>query len=425
MQIELEYGRTGIEVEIPDANVAKVMQYREAPALPNPDEVIAQALDAPIGTKSLSELAKGKRTVCILVCDFTRPVPNEMMLAPMLERLSVAGIEDSEICILVATGLHRACTESELREILGDAIVDRYRVENHDGLDKESHVYLGESPNGVPIWIDRRYVEADLKITVGLIEPHFMAGFSGGRKLICPGIAAIETVKVWHSPRFLESPFAMAGVLENNPVHFENTWIAQKAGCDLIANVVIDAKRQPLAFFVGDMIEAFEAGVEFVRSVVRDTIPEPADIVVTSAAGYPLDATYYQTVKGMVAALPVVKQGGTVIIASACSEGIGSPEFQRIFEDFDHIDPFMEAITSGDYFQMDQWQLEELAKAIRHAKVVLVSGGITAEMATKMFVHSADSVESALQEALAEHGPGATIAVIPKGPYVMAELSQQ
>ena len=191
----------------------------------------------------------------------------------------------------------------------------------------------------IPIWARRpaasRYgstraiVAADLKITIGLIEPHFMAGFSGGRKLICPGLAALETIKAWHSPAFLEHPSARAGCLEGNPVHEENTRIAHMAGCDFIVNVVIDDRRQVLSVVAGDMEAAFQEGVAFARRVLTDTLPQPVDIVVTSSAGYPLDSTFYQSIKGMVSAMPIVKPGGTIILAAALSEGIGSRDFQQ------------------------------------------------------------------------------------------------
>ena len=226
------------------------------------------------------------------------------------------------------------------------------------------------------MWIDSRYVEADLKITTGLIEPHLMAGFSGGRKLICPGLAALETVKVWHGPDFLEHPKADCGILDGNPVHEENTWIARLAGCDFIVNVVIDTERRPLVLVAGDMEQAFLEGVEFVRKVVVDTVPEPVDVVVTSSAGYPLDTTFYQAVKGLTGALPIVKQGGTIILAASLSEGIGSPEFQRLFDENPSLDVFIERILGKDYFVMDQWQLEELAKVCRKAKVKIVSDGL-------------------------------------------------
>ncbi len=284
------------------------------------------------------------------------------------------------------------------------------------------HTYLGNSPRGVPIWIDSRYVQADLKITTGLIEPHLMAGYSGGRKLICPGIAALETVKVWHGPDFLEHPKADCGILEGNPVHEENTWIGRHTGCDFIVNVVIDAQRRLLKVVAGDMEQAFLEGVEFVRGVVRDTVPEPVDVVVTSSAGYPLDTTFYQAVKGLTGALPIVKQGGTIILAASLTEGIGSPEFQRLFQENSSLEVFVERILGKDYFVMDQWQLEELAKVRRKCKVKIVSDGLPAETLNGLFVEAAPSVEQALADSLAEYGPAARVAVIPKGPYVLAQV---
>jgi nickel-dependent lactate racemase len=250
-----------------------------------------------------------------------------------------------------------------------------------------------------------------------------MAGFSGGRKLICPGIAALETVRVWHGPDFIEHPKADCGVLAGNPVHEENTWIGRKAGCDFIVNVVIDSQRRPLKFVAGDMEAAFDDGVEFVRGVVTDLVDEPVDIVVTSCAGYPLDTTFYQSIKGLTGALPIVKQGGTIIMAASLSEGIGSPEFARLFEEHPSLEAFVERILGKDYFVMDQWQLEELAKVRRKAKVKLISDGLPAETIDKLFVQRASSVEQAVADSLAEYGDRARIAVIPKGPYVLAQVA--
>jgi nickel-dependent lactate racemase len=346
-----------------------------------------------------------------------------VILRPVLRTLEEAGIERSKITILVATGLHRPNLGEELVEMVGPEIARNYRIENHFGQELSQHTDLGQSPRGVPIWIDSRFVQADLKITTGLIEPHLMAGFSGGRKLICPGIAALETVKVWHGPDFLEHPNADCGILDGNPVHEENTWIARRAGCDFIVNVVIDSERRPLKFVAGDMEAAFLEGVEFVRGVVRDTVEEPVDIVVTSCAGYPLDTTFYQAVKGMTGALPIVKQGGTIIIAASLSEGIGSPQFEQLFRDHENLEVFVERILGKDYFMMDQWQLEELAKVRRKAKVKLVSGGLSPQVLSGLFVEPAASVEAAVAQSLAEYGPAAKIAVIPKGPYVLAQVA--
>jgi nickel-dependent lactate racemase len=423
MRVKLEYGRTGLLAELPDERIVRTLHYKEAPPLPNPRGSLLNVLNQPTGTAPLAQLARGRKNACIAICDITRPVPNEMILRPMLEILEGAGIPRNKITILVATGLHRPNEGHELIEMVGRHVYENYRIENHHGQVLAEHTYLGQSPRGVPIWIDSRYVNADLKITTGLIEPHLMAGFSGGRKLICPGMAALETVKVWHGPDFLESPLADCGILDGNPVHEENTWIGRKAGCDFIVNVVIDAERRPLKFVAGDMIAAFHEGVDFVRSVVRDTVAEPVDIVVTSCAGYPLDTTFYQAVKGMTGALPIVKQGGTIILCASLSEGIGSPQFQQLFHENPSLEVFVERILGKDYFVMDQWQLEELAKVRRKAKIKMVSDGLPRETLDGLFVEFATSIESAVAASLEEYGPAAKIAVIPKGPYVLAQVA--
>lgn len=422
MRVKLEYGKTGLEIEVPDERIVRTLSYKDATPLTEPVADLDRLLAAPLGTPPLAELAKGRKSACILICDVTRPVPNELILTPVLRTLEASGIPRDQITILVATGLHRPNEGEEMVELVGRRIAETYRCENHFGKQLDDHVYLGDSPRGVPIWIDRRYVEADLKIATGLIEPHFMAGFSGGRKLICPGIAALETVKIWHGPKFLEHPNADNGILLGNPVHEENTWIARRAGCDFIVNVVIDAKRRPLKFVAGDMVAAFEEGVEFVRGVVVDKCPQEVDVVITSSAGYPLDTTFYQSVKAMNGALSIVKQGGTIIVAASMSEGIGSPEFQSLFKENASPQAFVERILSTDYFVMDQWQLEEMAKACRKAKIKVVTHGLPKETLDGLFVESAPTVEIALAESLAEYGPDARVAVIPKGPYVLAQL---
>ena len=423
MRVTLDYGKTGLEVELPADRVVRSLAYKNAAPLTDPDAAYREVLQNPMGSASLAELAAGRNDACILICDITRPVPNEQMLRPMLEILEFAGIAREQITILVATGLHRPNVGDELVELVGSYIAENYRCENHDGKALAEHTYLGESPRGVPMWIDSRYVDADLKISVGLIEPHFMAGFSGGRKLICPGVAAAETIKVWHGPEFLEHPNANSGILEGNPVHIENTWISRQAGCDFIANVVIDAQRRPLKFVAGDMEEAFYEGVDFVRGIVTDTIEEPVDIVVTSSAGYPLDTTFYQSVKGLVGAASIVKEGGTIVMAARLTEGIGSEEFQSLFDDNDSLDGFVDRIMGPDYFVMDQWQLEKLAHVCRKASVKIVSDGLSPDTINRLFVESAASVELAVEECLERYGAEAKIAVIPKGPYVMADVA--
>ena len=419
LDLTLEYGRTGLAVRLPADRVVGPLEIRAVEPLPDPERAVESALRSPIASRPLAEIARGKSDACILVCDITRPVPNALILRPILKPLAAAGIPREKVLILVATGLHRPSTEAERVEMLSAEIADSYRVEDHHGTILEEHTYLGTTVNEVPAWIDSRYVSADLKITTGLIEPHLMAGYSGGRKLICPGIAALETVKLWHGPKFLEHPKADCGFLDGNPVHEENTRIAKMAGCDFIVNVTLDSNRRVTSVVAGDMEAAFLEGVKFVESVVKAPVAREVDIVVTSAAGYPLDTTFYQAVKGLTGCLPIVKQGGTIILAASLTEGIGSPEFQSLFRDNATLDIFMERILGKDYFVMDQWQLEELAKVRRKVKVKIVSDGLSPEVLATLFVEPAESVEKALADSLAEYGEHAQVAVIPKGPYVM------
>ena len=419
MHITLDYGRTGLEVELPEERVVGPLAIRPAPSLPDPAASVAEALAQPIGTRPLASLARGRRNACILVCDITRPVPNRLILPPLLAILEQQGIPRGDIVILVATGLHRPNEGAELEEMLGPDIVANYRIENHHGKNLDEHDYLGMTPNGVPVYLDRRYVRADLKITTGLIEPHLMAGYSGGRKVICPGIAALETVKVWHGPRFLEHPLADCGCLDGNPVHEENTRIALMAGCDFIVNVCLDGQRRLTWVGAGDMIKAWKAGVSFVERVVKVPVPEPLDVVVTSCAGYPLDTTWYQAVKGLTGALPIIKRGGTIILAASLSEGLGSPEFQDLIADNPDLKLFKERILGKDYFVMDQWQLEELAKVVERCRVKVVSDGLPAETLRRCYVEPAASVEQAVADCITIYGPDTRIGVIPKGPYVL------
>src|SRR5437764_6224671 len=335
MRVTLDYGRTGLEVELPDDRVVGPLAIRPAPPLADPEAAIADALRNPIGSRPLAELARGRRNACVLVCDITRPVPNRLLLPPLLRTLEEQGIDRRHILILVATGLHRPNEGAELEELVGPEVARHYRVENHHGKAREEHDFLGTTPNGVPVYLDTRYVRADLKITTGLIEAHLMAGYSGGRKVICPGIAGLDTVKVWHGPRFLEHPKADAGIVEGNPVHDENTRIAKMAGCDFIVNVCIDGKRRVTWVGAGDMVRAWEEGVRFCREAVKAGVPRPCDVVVTSSAGYPLDTTWYQAVKGLTGAMPIVRQGGTIVMAASLTEGLGSAEFRRQLDEYE------------------------------------------------------------------------------------------
>ena len=422
MKIQMAYGRTGMEVEVPEANLAALLSMRESAPVEDPASMLTQLLRAPIGGKPLGEIARGKRTACIVVCDITRPVPNRVILPPVFSELERAGIPRDRVTILVATGLHRPSTPEELVTMLGDEIASTVRVVSHHARAIEEQRFLGMTPQGTPVYVDEIYCSADVKITTGFIEPHLMAGFSGGRKLIAPGCAGEETIKALHSPRFIEHPECREGSIERNPLHAELLQIARLAGHDLIVNVALDADRHITGIFAGDPLEAHAAGVAHVRGAVTAQVNAPVDIVVTSAAGYPLDLTFYQAVKGMTAAAPVLKPGGTLIIAAECSEGLGSPEFTHMATTENSARAFLDGLQNRPVV-IDQWQLEECAKVAAVHDVVLVSGGIAPEVLQKLFVRSMPDLGTALQDGLHRHGAGARVAVIPRGPYTLVGVA--
>ena len=368
----------------------------------------------------LRELARGRKDACILICDITRPVPNRTILGPTLKVLHEAGIARDQVLFLIATGLHRPSTPEEKIEMLGAEIASTYRVEDHHGTRLDEHTFLGTTPRGVPAWVDTRYVQADLKIATGLIEPHLMAGYSGGRKLICPGVAAIETVKKWHGPAFLEHPMADCGILEGNPVHEENTRIARMAGCDFIVNVTLDSHRRVTSVVAGDM-EAGLPGGRQVHGRHRSRPGGPAgrhrgDQLRRLSPGHHVlpvrEGTDRQRYRSS-------SKAGRSSWRPAFPRASAAPSSSRSSARFLRSKSFMERILDKDYFVMDQWQVEELAKVRRKARVKIVSDGLSPEVLSGLFVESAPSVEAALASSLAEYGPDAEVAVIPKGPYVL------
>ncbi len=425
MQVHLRYGRTGLEVNVPNSTTTiDVLHMHEVPVLPQPGKVVEESLYQPLHSAPLSDLARGRETACIVVSDITRPVPNKVLLPPMLRCLESSGIKRENISILIATGLHRPNLGDELEEMIGADIAANYNVVNHYARMDEEQELIGEASNGAPAFIDKTYLKSDLKILTGLIEPHLMAGYSGGRKLVCPGIAGWRTVQVFHSPALLEDARATNGVLDGNPVHNMSREIAKMAGVDFIVNVTLDEPRRITGVFAGEMEAAHLAGVEEVNKMVKVDIGEPADVVVTTSAGYPLDTTFYQAIKGLVGALPAVKKGGTMIMAASLSEGLGSAEFVKLCLEMRSVESFTQKLFDPHFFVFDQWQAEELVKVLRHCEVMVCSDGVDHETLRKCLVTPIDSVEDGIRRALAKHGKGARIVVIPEGPYVLPAASK-
>ncbi len=422
LKIKLAYGKAGLWVDLPDQNLEGVLDIKPVEPLQDPQSAVLEGLENPASSPPLWELAHGKRNACIVISDITRPVPNETILPPMLKVLQDSDIPKENITILVGTGLHRPNTEEELITMVGEHIVQNYKIVNHLSREKDTLSHLGETLFGVPVYVNTLYLESDLKIATSLIEPHLMAGYSGGRKAICPGICGVETVKVLHGYEILSSPRAAEGIIDGNPVHQQMLEVAHKAGVDFSLNVAINGKRKITGLFCGELEAAHRAGVKFVERQSTAYLDELADIVITTSAGYPLDLTFYQTIKAMTAALPVLKQDGTLIVASRCTEGVGSSEFSRLLNDTKDPENFLQTIKKPMFFCHDQWQVQEMCKALKRGEVLFYSEGIDSEQAQSIMVQPVASVEDGVQQALQKSGRDAKIAVIPKGPYVLPKI---
>ncbi|MBI4531489.1 MAG: nickel-dependent lactate racemase [Candidatus Latescibacteria bacterium] len=418
MKLCLDYGKDGLWVDIPDRNLKAILDLNPTPPLDDPVGAVEEGLASPIGAPRLADFARERSSACIVISDITRPVPNTLLLPPILRVLEENGIRRERITILVGTGLHRPNTTEELISMVGPMIVEGYRIVNHVAREIETVTYLGETSMGLPIYVNSSYFAADLKIVTGLIEPHLMAGYSGGRKAICPGISGAETIKRFHGFRILSSPLATEGVIEGNPVHQQSLEVAVSAGVDFLVNVVIDRERRVTGVFCGDVERAHEAGIRFTEQQAKATVSQPVDVVVTTSAGYPLDLTFYQAIKGLTAAMPVVRAGGTIILAAQCAEGVGGREFSDLLTNVSGPEEFLCMGEEADFFALDQWQLQELCKVLRKAHVLLYSD---VEIGDR-FVSRVESVEGGVERVHREYGRDVEIAVIPKGPYVLARV---
>ncbi|MFO0294426.1 MAG: nickel-dependent lactate racemase [Rhodospirillales bacterium] len=421
-RIEIAYGRAHLAVDLPPEAEPRIIRKPDLPKLPDPRGAIAAALEAPIGSAPLSRLAAGKRSACILICDITRPVPNKLFLRPMIERMIAAGIPAAGITVLVATGLHRPNEGAELAELVGDPwVLETVRVVNHFARNDADHVDLGLTPTrGVPIRINRLFAEADLRIATGLVEPHFMAGWSGGRKVVAPGVAHHTTIRTFHSARFMEDPLAVQCNLVGNPLHEEQLHIVRRLGDVYALNTVIDEARDLVFVSFGEIVESHLAAVAFIDKATRVAVGRRFGTIVTSSAGYPLDKTYYQTVKGMVTPLDILAPGGTLIIASECSEGFGSAEFKEAQRRLVELGPdrFLATLTAKNLAEIDEWQTEMQLKPMRKGRIQLYTTGLDPELRALTGVETIASVAEAVRASIARSGDRG-VAVIPEGPYVV------
>ncbi|NOY43991.1 MAG: nickel-dependent lactate racemase [Deltaproteobacteria bacterium] len=425
--LRLWYGTRGLEVRLPERCRVHVVRKNATEPLDDPAGAVRRALESPIGTAPLRDFARGGGRACVLVCDITRPVPNGLLLPAILRELEEAGVPEDRVTILIATGLHRPATEEEKRFIVGDeAVYGSVRVENHHAGDHDAHVFLGETRRGTPVLLDRRFVEAEVRIVTGLIEPHFMAGYSGGRKVVTPGIAHRDTILAIHSPGFMEHPRASSCVLDGNPLHEEQLEILRMIGPMFAVNTVVDENRRLVFVNGGDIVKSHQEAVAHAKSISEVILPRKFHTVLTSAGGFPLDKTYYQTVKGMVTALGILEPGGRIVIVSECSEGMGSASFLAAQKELRKRGPreYLRWIQRpGARTSVDQWQTEKLAQALSHGRVSLYAPGLGAGQWEYVCVDRCTDPAVAVMESVEESGDP-HVAVIPEGPYVIPRTSE-
>ena len=421
--VMIAYGRGHLPLRLPAGSEVTMVRKRALPKLSDPAAAIRDALErSPVASPPLSRLAAGKGSACILVCDITRPVPNRLFLRPMIETMVASGIPLDRINVLVATGLHRPNLGEELAEVIGDPwVMAEVRVENHYARAEDSLVDFGRTATrGTPVKLNRLFVEAELRVATGLVEPHFMAGWSGGRKVIAPGVAGHETIRTFHSARFMENPLAVQCNLVGNPLHEEQLEIVRMLGPCFALNTVLDEDRDLAYVSFGEIIASHGAAVDFVSGATRVPVARKFKTVVTSSAGYPLDKTYYQTIKGMVTPLDILEPGGTLIIASECSEGFGSTEFRAAQQRLVDLGPerFLATLTAKTLAEVDEWQTEMQLKPLRLGRVELYTTGLDTADRAVTGVHLTTNIDTAIAESIARSGDPA-IAVIPEGPYVI------
>ncbi|NKC14842.1 MAG: nickel-dependent lactate racemase [Gammaproteobacteria bacterium] len=422
MRVELDYGRSKLAVALPETAAVTVIRKNESQPLADAKASVLQALAQPVACASLATLAAGRGSACIVICDITRPVPNGLFLRPMIEIMLAAGIARDTIRILVATGLHRPNEGEELAELIDDPwVLEHIRIDNHDATDAGQHLDLGRTPGrGVPVKLDRRLVEADLRIVTGLVEPHFMAGYSGGRKVIAPGVAHEDTIRTFHNARFMSDPAARQCNLAGNPLHEEQLAIAAMVGEVYCLNTVLDAARRVTLVNFGDLLESHAEAVRAVEAASLVPVPRRFSTIVTSAAGYPLDGTYYQTVKSMVTPMDIMADDARLIIASDCSQGIGSPAYRAAQARLVASSPeaFMADIAKKSLADIDEWQTQMQLKPMRAGSIALYSEGLPAVERALTGVEHIDDIGAAVAKSMAQSGDRA-VAVIPEGPYVV------
>jgi nickel-dependent lactate racemase len=419
LTVRLAYGEDGLDVELPRERTTVVEPtYVEAAA--DQAGLLREALRHPVSGPPLRELVRPGQTVAISMCDGTRPQPRHLMIPAVLEELDgIVALDD--VVVLVATGTHRGNTEAEIRAMLGDEVASSVRVVNHDARDDSSLVDLGRHGAGVPVFLNREWVDADVRVTTGFVEPHFFAGFSGGPKLVAPGLAGLETVLTLHDARRIGDPRATWAVCEGNPVHDDIRAVVAAVGrVDFGLDVVLNREQRVVEAFGGELSAMHAAARASSQRLAMQRVPAPYDVVVTTNAGYPLDQNLYQAVKGMSAGMTVVKPGGTIVCAAECRDGFPDHgSYREVLASEPSPQALLATIAARERTVPDQWQVQVQAKVQAHASVVMRTSYLSpADLATAHLGHTEDVAETVLA-ALHDAGPESRVCVLPEGPQTI------
>lgn len=419
MKVQLAYGRGHLPIEIPDQRCS-VIEPRHQPGLPNEKQAVLEALASPIGSRPLQEWIRPTDKVCILFTDITRATPNERIIPWLLEHLG--HLPKENITLLNQLGTHRPNTDKELRVMLTDAVVEGYRVLNHEPENPEALVQVGTTRDGTPAWINRHVVEADVRIVTGFIEPHFFAGFSGGPKGIMPGCAGLETVMSNHGEKNIGDARSTFGITNGNPLWEELRDIALRVGPSFLLNVTLNDHRDITGVFAGDLLQAHQAGCEFVRKSAMCPVDAPFDVVVTTNSGYPLDMNLYQGVKGMSAGARVIKEGGLLILACECQEGVPDKSpLDKLLRSASSPEEILTMLATPGFVRPEQWQAQIQALIQRRARVLLYSS-LPDEIVLACHLEPCSDISRAVAEELERRGPEATVAALPQGPLTIPYL---
>lgn len=412
MKTELLYGKKGISVEVPDHSF--IIEPKNLPKLPNHEEAIRQALRNPIGAPPLKESVKSTDTVAIVISDITRPTPNHILVPLLIEELNHVPLEN--FVIINGTGTHRDQTREEFVQMLGEWVVENIRIVNNQCHNKESLVNVGKSRFGCDVYLNKEYVEADFRIVTGFIEPHFFAGFSGGPKGIMPGVAGLETIMTFHNARMIGDPLATWGNMINNPVQDMTREINGMCKPDFMLNVTLNREKEITSIFAGELYAAHDKGCAFVKEHTMIHCDERFDVVIASNSGYPLDQNLYQAVKGMSASHKIVKEGGAIIIASECSDGLPDHgNYSKIFEMANTPQELLDIINNPEFKMFDQWQVQKQA-VIQVWADVYVYSKLTNEQVEGAMLKPTHNIEQTIEELKGKYGKDMTVAVLPLGP---------